>query len=231
MLQPFKRTKVYEVIVEQILAMFRNGELKPGDRMPSERELATSMNVSRTSIREAFRALESMGYTETRVGDGTFVRMFSLETLVQPVSVRLLQNDRRLVEEFIEVRQTLEIQGVKLAAVRITTAQADELEAILGEMDRDINAGGTGHEQDREFHLRLSSFTGNASLCTMFEACRGMLDKTSSMIMQIREQPRKALEGHRRILSHLRRGDGEGAAKAMDDHLVQIYGFLDELYS
>lgn len=230
MLQPFKRTKVYEVIVDQILAMFRNGELKPGDRMPSERELATSMAVSRTSIREAFRALESMGYIETRVGDGTFVRMFSLETLVQPVSVGLLQNDRRLVEEFIEVRQTLEIQGVKLAAARMTAAQADELDAILADMERDIAAGGTGHEQDREFHLRLSDFTGNASLCTMFEACRGMLDKTSNMIMQIREQPRRALEGHRRIVSHLRRGDGEGAAKAMNEHLEQIYGYLDQLH-
>ncbi len=230
MLKPFKRPKAYEVIVEQMLTLFQNGTLKPGDRMPSERELAGEMGVSRTTIREAFRALDSMGYTETRVGDGTFVRSFSLDTLVQPMSMRLLQNDRRLIEEFIEVRQTLETHGVALAARRITEAQIDTLEKILDEMEADIGRSGTGHNQDREFHFALSRCTGNASLCTLFQACRGMLDKTNCLIMQIAEQPRVALAGHRRITYHLRRRDEKGAAEAMRTHLNEIYDFLDVLY-
>lgn len=230
MLKPFKRPKAYEVIVEQMLKLLQNGTLRPGDRMPSERELANDMKVSRTTIREAFRSLDSMGYTETRVGDGTFVRAFSLDTLVQPMSMRLLQGDRRIVEEFIEVRKTLETQGVALAARRITGAQLDTLEKILDAMEADIARGGTGHEQDREFHFALGRCTRNAPLFTVFQACRGMLDKTSHLIMQIPEQPGKALAGHRRIVDRLRLRDEKGAAEAMEAHLDEIYGFLDLLY-
>lgn len=231
MLKPFKRLKAYENIVQQMLDLFRNGSLKPGDRMPSERDLAAEMDVSRATIREAFRSLESMGYTETRVGDGTFVRRFSLDSLVKPMSVQLLQSDRRLIEEFIEVRHTLEVQGVALAARRITNAQIDTLDKILDKMERDIERADNGYEQDREFHITLSRCTGNASLCVVFQACRGMLDKTGYTIMQIPEQPRIALNGHRRILDRLRQRDAKGAAKAMADHLNEIYVFLDRLYS
>jgi GntR family transcriptional repressor for pyruvate dehydrogenase complex len=227
--QPVKNKKIYEVIVEQILEMLQTRKLNPGDRMPSERDLAAEFHVSRTTIREAGRALESMGYIEAKVGGGTFIKPFTFETLVKPFSIHFLQNDKQLVEEFVEVRLILEIQGLKYSMPNLDTVQIDILWSILDEMQQEIKAGGLGAGPDKKFHMQLMRYTGNHALCTVFEACQGILSRSINLILQVTNQPVASLEGHRLIVKRLQERDLRGAEAAMAEHLQQIYDCMKQL--
>jgi len=84
MLEPLKKTRLYEEIIKQLQELIRRGDLKPGDRLPTERELALQLNVSRTAIREALRSMEVMGFIKSRVGGGTYIRQVELHAPQQP---------------------------------------------------------------------------------------------------------------------------------------------------
>jgi GntR family transcriptional repressor for pyruvate dehydrogenase complex len=149
--------------------------------------------------------------------------------LVKPLSVHLLQSDKRIVAEFVEVRLILEAQGVKLAAARIGSENIKTLWSILDEEEQDINTGGFGQEADEKFHIQLMRFTHNTALCTMFEACQGILNKSINLTRQLPNQPLKALEGHRLIVKHLQEKNEEGVKEAMEAHLRQIYECMNQL--
>src|SRR5213076_1544426 len=95
---PIKSTRIYQEIVRQIKAMIAEGRLKSGDQLPPERDLAEKFLVSRTSVREALRALESVGLIEIRPGEGTFVREVSVDALVEPLALVLL-SQREMIGE------------------------------------------------------------------------------------------------------------------------------------
>src|ERR687891_891705 len=106
-IEPIKSTRIYEEIVRQIRQMISEGRLKSGDQLPPERDLAEKFVVSRTSVREALRALESVGLIEIRPGEGTFVREVSVDALVEPLALVLL-SQRAMIEELFEARRLLE---------------------------------------------------------------------------------------------------------------------------
>ena len=87
-----KSTKLYEDIAAEMIAQIHSGELRPGDRLPPERALAETYNVSRTTIREALRSMEMMGCVESRVGGGTYIKAPSLSNIVDPFSMVMSQN-------------------------------------------------------------------------------------------------------------------------------------------
>ena len=87
MLSPIKNTKVYEKVIEQVKDLVKSGELKSGDKLPPERDLSEQLQVSRTSIREALRALEMLGLVETKQGEGNFIKTDFENSLVEPLSI------------------------------------------------------------------------------------------------------------------------------------------------
>ena len=103
MLEPIKKSRLYEKVISQILNMVKNGELKAGDRLPTERDLAIQLHVSRTAIRAALRSMEFMGLIESKVGGGTYIREMTMEDLMDPFAA-VLANNERLIIELIEVR-------------------------------------------------------------------------------------------------------------------------------
>ncbi len=226
MLQPLKKKRLYEEIVDQILQLIHSGELKPGDRLPPERELAEQLNVSRTAIREAMRALESMGYTESKIGGGTFVRALTLDSLINPVSIVLSQDDRML-EDVLEFRLVLETKCAALAAQRGTDEQFEALEKITADMRREVEGGRLGSEYDERFHQKLVEASGNEALCTIFQMCAGLLEKTIVSIASIPEQPRIACDMHENIVRAVRARDCRRAEALMEEHLRQIYRRLN----
>src|SRR6266852_3577595 len=106
-LEPIKSTRIYEEIVRQIKTMITEGRLKSGDQLPPERDLAEKFLVSRTSVREALRALESLGLIEIRPGEGTFVREVSIEALIEPLAL-VMASQRGAIAELFEARRLLE---------------------------------------------------------------------------------------------------------------------------
>src|SRR5262244_2987720 len=131
-LAPIKSTRIYEEIVRQIKSMITEGRLKSGDQLPPERDLAEKFLVSRTSVREALRALESRGLIEIRAGEGAFIRDISVETLIEPLALVILPH-REAVGELFEARRLLEPAISALAARRATREELTEMERILEE--------------------------------------------------------------------------------------------------
>ena len=163
--EPVRSTRIYEEIVRQVKLLIADGKLKSGDRLPPERELAEKFVVSRTSVREALRALESRGLVEIRAGEGAFIRDISLETLIEPLALVILPH-REAVGELFEARRMLEPAIAALAARRATPEEIAEMQRILDDQAREVSQGRTGLAQDAAFHAALAQSAHNRAIST-----------------------------------------------------------------
>lgn len=123
-------SKVYLEIVKQLRLLISKEKLKPGDKLPSERELSERLIVGRSSVREALRALELLGLIETRRGEGTFIRDFRGNQLVQLLSTFILQ-DEKAIDDVIETKYCIEMDCLKLAIKRYKTSAIHELKETI----------------------------------------------------------------------------------------------------
>lgn len=226
MLEPLKKTRLYEEIINQLLELIKNGTLKPGDRLPSERQLAEQLQVSRTAIREALRSMESLGYISSKVGGGTYIRSVTLDNVITPFSVMMSQ-DEKLIRELADVRELLETEIASLAARNITPEDADRLDKCLDDMEQDIQDGGTGLIGDNEFHSILAQIANNSALSMICELCAELLSKGRATTLSIPGQPAKALADHRLISHAVREGSPKNAAKLMRQHIRKAQKNLD----
>ena len=220
MLEPVKKTRLYEDIVKQLIALINSGSLKPGDRLPPERDLATELNVSRTAIREALRALELMGFIDSRVGGGTFIRQITLDNVIDPFT-NLLSQDKKLILELIEVRQLLETEIARLAAKRITPEGMAEIEKSISLMEDEISAGGIGLNGDDAFHEALARAAANSAMEKILNMCRDLLSYSRRASLEIAGQPEKSLKDHIAIYDAICSKDEKLSGKLMKDHLIK----------
>ncbi len=222
MLEPIKRTKTYEEIVKQIQNLIYVGKLKPGDKIPSERALAEELYVGRPAVREALRALESMGYIETQPGNGTYVSHFTMKTLINPVSMILSQNSR-MMEDVLEYRLILESNSVALAAERATDEQIKLLDAAYAQMKQEVNAGEDCSGSDERFHSILAQSTNNEAIYTIFQVCSNLLSGTIKSVSNIPGQARIGLNMHQAILDAVKKKDSITARKLMYKHISDLF--------
>jgi GntR family transcriptional repressor for pyruvate dehydrogenase complex len=218
---PVKSTRIYEEIVRQIKAMIAEGRLKSGDQLPPERDLAEKFLVSRTSVREALRALESVGLIDIRPGEGTFVREVSVDALVEPLALVLL-SQREMTGELFEARRLLEPTIAGLAARRATRDEVQEMERILDEQARAIAAGNTGFAQDAAFHAAIGTAAHNRAITRIVHAVMDLLAQSREEAIGTPGRPTRSHEDHRRILDAIRAGNAAAAERAMLDHVVAV---------
>lgn len=220
MLRVVKKTRIYEDIVAQIKGLIADGRLKSGDQLPSERELSEMFQVSRASVREAIRTLESMGLVEIRSGEGTYVAS-SVETLLSPLASAILQQKDVLLEVF-EARKIVEPEIAALAAERADPEEIEQLEAILKEQARQIGEGETGVEADTAFHSTIAQTAKNKILLRLNDAIMDSLRETRERSLQTDGRPTRSMAGHREILEAIRVKDPVKAREAMLAHLEAI---------
>lgn len=222
--KPIKTKRLYEEIVEQIRALMAEGELKPGDRLLSERDLAERLQVSRPSVREAIRSLQLMGFVEIRRGGGTFVRDTNADGIIQPLAMFLALERSSLLEMF-EVRRTFETAAARMAAERASAEELGRMAAALDAMRDRVGARDPekGEEADVEFHFAVAEATHNALLVRLFRTLSVEFTRAVSVARRqlygVEGNPRKLVAQHRRIYAAIERHDPEGAARAMLDHL------------
>lgn len=224
--QVVKKQKLYEEIVDRFLEQIKSRDLKPGDRLPPERQMAETMGVSRTVIREALRSLESMGYIEQRIGDGTFVRVPSISNLMGPFSGILVQ-DENINRELIDVRVLLECEIARLACTSRTEEQLTALRLNLETSRIDAAHGGLGVAQDYEFHKMLAAACGNATLCAIFSMCADLLLRTQLITQNISGQSLATVEDHQAIYDAVAARDSELAGSLMQQHLQKARSNLE----
>ena len=210
-------------MVEQIQRLIRTRKLAPGDRLPSERELAATLGIGRPSVREALRALDATGLVEVRSGQGAFLRNLSVDPYLATVRESLaflLDVKEDTLLELWEVRQGLEEQIARLTARRRTRAQLDALRRHTEEMRKRIDRPEAFVRAGVAFHRALCEAAGNAVLRTVWEAIADLIEKSQRKIIGIPGQPDEALRQHEKLLEAVEAGDAEMAALAMREHMA-----------
>jgi GntR family transcriptional repressor for pyruvate dehydrogenase complex len=220
-LGPIKSTRIYEEIVRQVKQLIAEGRFKSGDRLPPERELAEKFVVSRTSVREALRALESLGLIDIRPGEGTFVREVSIDALVGPLAL-VMTSQREAIGELFEARRVLEPVIAALAASRATPDEVQEMERILEDQAREIAAGRTGLAQDAAFHTAIGTAAHNRAITRLVHAIIDLLTQSREESLNTPGRPTRSHQDHRRIVEAIARRDSVAARQAMLDHLVAV---------
>jgi GntR family transcriptional repressor for pyruvate dehydrogenase complex len=221
LLEPIRRSRIYEHIIEQIQALIAEGQLKPGDQLPPERVLADTFRVSRTSVREALRALELSGYIEGRQGGGTFVRAATTSELIQPLASALLAGKRELVN-VLEVREIVEPAVSRLAAERATAEHIAELEAILERQEAKVARGESFPDEDELFHETIARAADNPIVMRLLNVANDLLQESRATQFQGGDRPASSLAGHREILAAIKRRDGDAAYAATREHISQV---------
>ena len=220
-LGPIKSTRIYEEIVRQVKQLIAEGRFKSGDRLPPERELAEKFVVSRTSVREALRALESLGLIDIRPGEGTFVREVSIDALVGPLAL-VMTSQREAIGELFEARRVLEPAIAAMAASRATPDEVQEMERILGDHAREIAAGRTGLAQDAAFHAAIGTAAHNRAITRLVHAIMDLLTQSREESINTPGRATRSHQDHRRIVEAIARRDSTAARQAMLDHLVAV---------
>jgi GntR family transcriptional repressor for pyruvate dehydrogenase complex len=220
-IEPIKSTRIYEEIVRQIKAMIAEGRLTSGDQLPPERDLAGKFRVSRTSVREALRALESLGFVEIRPGEGTFVRQVSVEALIEPLAL-VLASQREAIGDLFEARRLLEPAIAALAARRATPDEIQEMERILDAQAREIEHGGTGLGQDDQFHSAIAAAAHNQAITRIVHAIMDLLTQSREESLHTPGRPQRSHQDHQRVLGAIRRRDSGAAEQAMREHVIAV---------
>jgi GntR family transcriptional repressor for pyruvate dehydrogenase complex len=216
-----RRVRRYEQVAEQIRKLIASGAFKPGDKLPSERELVARLGVGRSSIRDAVRTLEVMGILEPRQGHGTVVRDFSADALVIPLA-SVLSRKRELVSELLEVRRMIEPALAARAARKGTAEEIAHLAGVLRQQEQKLRRGEHGIEEDREFHYAIALAAHNTVVMRVLDALMDLLRESRAQSLQVPGRPEQSFAGHRRILRAIERRDPKAAEAAVRRHLAEI---------
>lgn len=223
-----KNLKVYEQVIEELKQMIISGKLKRGDRLPSERDLVEQLKVSRTSIREAIRALQIIGLVECRRGGGNYIKESFEHSLVEPLSITfMLQNSKSM--EILELRRVVEVETAALAAEKIGDRELKDLEAIIKQLkessDEEINA-----KLDKEFHYKIANASGNFLIISVLNAISSLMDffikDARQIILRDKKNRELLIKHHEDLYKALLERDRSKAAETMRKHLDLINYYL-----
>jgi len=215
-----RTNKLYEEVAKQIERLILT-KLNPGDKLPSERDLAEKLRVSRNSIRDAIRSLELMALVEPRQGTGTIVRKTSAEALINPFA-NALKRRKELVSELLDFRKMLEPPLAARAAAHASVGEISEMEEILRRQGERQGQGDAAVAEDAEFHYSIALASGNGVVLKVLDILMDLSRDTRERSLQVEGRPQKSLAGHRRILAAIKRHDAEAAKAAMRRHIEDI---------
>ncbi|MDG5786984.1 FadR/GntR family transcriptional regulator [Evansella sp. AB-P1] len=210
--------KVYLNILKEIEQIIYQDQLLPGDRLPSERELAERLNVGRSSVREALRSLELLDLIITRKGEGTFIQKSGGRKIAE-VLARFFLREERARRDVVETRKIIEIEAVRLACERVKQSQLDKIEAIIKQSLSTWTKGEPPLDEDYLFHEALVESSQNELLLNVWrplvEYSRVALKSTAS----IKNSNDNMINEHQTIFEALKRKDEEEVIFQLKNHL------------
>jgi GntR family transcriptional regulator, transcriptional repressor for pyruvate dehydrogenase complex len=217
-----KRVNVTELAIQCILDLIRRRVLRPGDRLPSQRELVVQMGLSHTAVREALRGLASMGVLEIQPGRGVFVRSISSEMLINPESL-FFNLQREALLDAIEVRRVLEVEAIGLAAERATAEDLRQMERILKQIEERVHSDEDPSPQEPvQFHLAIAKATHNVVLTNMVKSFAGLLMRGAEVIVRrVPEIKVRDYRMHLKLYKCVLRREPEEARRCMREHLEE----------
>ncbi len=214
-----RKTRVSEEIIGQVRDLITSGRLKVGDRLPAERELAKILQVGRSTVREAIRALESLGILQARPGEGTFLVSNPAEQKPDPITANAFkswENQRKL----FEVRMVIEPDLAALAARRASPEQIGKMREILHEQEASIKRGDIGIKADTSFHFLLAEAAGNEILLRIMDSLMALLHETREASLHTSGRSATSLKQHKAIVRAIEARDPAAAERRMREHIA-----------
>lgn len=220
--------KIADHVFEQIQDLIYRGQLRSGEKLLPERELAEALNVSRNSVREAINKLVDRNLIENRQGMGTFVRLPKPDQSDNPL--RLVLGDDISIQELLEFRLGLECNAAVLAARKATSEDIVYLDSVMEEMTCLVNEGNMGHEADVRFHMGITYATKNQVQVHMmknfFDLLYYGIQRSHVHLYEERSNLETILDQHASILGAIRNHDAELAYDVMREHIKFVMEFL-----
>lgn len=225
--QPIKTKRIYEEIMEQLKDMISRGELKQGQKLPPERELAESLGVSRASVREALTALEAIGILDIRPGEGTFVRETSVSATFAPLAM-VLEMEQNSMSQLMEVRRVLETEIAALAVQRATEEDLQNIEVNLNRM-KSANTVSEAVEADLRFHFAIAEATHNSILLRIMNTVADLMHNTFRIRREelFADKGREIISEHEAIYRAIRDRDINTAKLRMLQHIDNIQAGIE----
>src|SRR5947209_9540638 len=222
MYTPIQSSKVYEQIAEQIEKLILSGELRNGDRLPTERELSEQFQASRTAVREAMKSLAQKGLIDMRPGRGTIVIDGTSQAVQHSLNMilKLGPTDRTL--NLVEVREILEPEIAALAALRASEEDIRALRTAVELMDDNMHNAAAFIAADNNFHQILAKATQNVIILTLVNSIVALLSEQRKLIFTVSGGPERGQLHHKLLLDAVLHHDPEAARTAMRSHLAQV---------
>lgn len=226
-----EKKKTYLVLVDKIIECYLGGNLKPGERLPSERELAGQFNVSRTTIREALRTMELNGLIDIRQGGGSYVKVSDVHARKEEI-ITAVKSENPLVYEMLELRRALEVESSFLAAKRATSADLEKLRIALNHMALSKQDPELALKADLDFHIGIAVATHNSIFIELIHTLKGHMEDTIRATQNHRfKDPSRyedTMEEHKEIYLAIASGNGDRAKELMEGHITKIRAELVE---
>lgn len=217
-----RASRLYEQIVQQIEESILNGQLKTGDQLPAERELAQRFGVSRTAVREAVKALREKGLVEAYSGRGTFITDGRSQAIRQSLDWMSRAKNVDGSAHLAELRAILEPEIAALAAMRMEEQHIATMREAVATMDRSLRDPDSYIEADLDFHLALAEGASNPLILSLIDSIVGLLREQRMRIFNVEGGPERGQVHHKRILEAIEKRAPEQARSTMHAHLQQV---------
>ncbi len=227
-LKPIKPQRISDQVFEQLRELIFRGELKPGEKMMPERELATALDVSRTTVRDATNKLVAMGLIEQKQGQGTFVSM--PDNRSTSFLAQAMKSQNATLEDLLEVRMGLECNTAALAARRATEKDLQIMRAHIDAMDSAVSAGGLGSQADVAFHMSITYASKNpVQVFVMKRFYDFLFLGIKENLQRLYEKPENIesiMAQHKKIFEAIKSRNPENAFDAMQYHIRFVMDFF-----
>jgi GntR family transcriptional repressor for pyruvate dehydrogenase complex len=223
--KPIRLERISQKVASQLKKAISNGVFRVGQRLPSERELAEQMGVSRPSIREAVQQLELQGIVEIVHGGGTVVKNITEQEILKPIEI-FLGGDRQRVLELTEIRALLETWAARRAAQNRTEEELSRMSSYLEEMKDDFEKGRVRYEIDFKFHTEIVAAAHNTIFLHLMSSIYQLVSYSIQLhrekVFVTREDQQKILNHHLGVFKAIQEKDPEAAEARMRDHLTYV---------
>jgi len=217
-LAPLSRGSITREVTARLLDYLTSGDLSPGSRLPSERQLAEALQVGRSAIRESLAALEVLGIVDSRPGSGTYLRNHTSDLLPAIINWGLALGQSRTLD-LVEARSELEVITARLAAQRATQGDIARLKVHLDRMTDSVDSLSDFIDADVAFHLEIANIAGNTALVDILHSVRSLLRVWIQRVVNADGNTGPTLDEHRRIFQAIRAASSVEAESAMRAHM------------
>lgn len=222
--EPIQRRKIYQEVVDRLLQRIRDGEWRPGDQLPSERDLMDTYGVGRPAVREALQDLARSGIVEITHGERARVMVPTADLLIEQVAggaQHLLRMQPDMLEHLKDARVFMEMGMCRMAAQRADAQDVQRLRQRLEDHRAALNQLDVFLHKDMLFHREIANISGNPIYPAIVEALFNWAGAYYQSIVRAPGSEALTLAEHTRIFDAIAAGDGDAAAQAMSDHLLR----------